>query len=34
MNLQNVTTAIGFLMQRDVDQLEHVAIMCDGEDVH
>ena len=34
VNLQNVTTAIGFLMQRDVDQLEHVTIMCDGEDVH
>ena len=34
VNLQNVTTAIGFLMQRDVDQLEHVTIMCDGEEVH
>lgn len=34
VNLQNVTTAIGFLMQRDVDQLEHVTIMCDGGEVH
>ena len=34
VNLQNVTTAIGFLMQRDVDQLGHVTIMCDGEEVH
>ncbi|KAB7790756.1 MerR family transcriptional regulator [Bifidobacterium leontopitheci] len=34
VNLQNVTTAIGFLMQRSSAQLEHTTIMCDGEQVH
>lgn len=34
VNLQNVTTAIGFLSQRSVGQLENVTIMCDGQQVH
>lgn len=34
INLQNVTTAIGFLMQRTSDQLEGITIMCDGDEVH
>lgn len=34
VNLQNVTSAIGFLMQRTSAQLEHTTIMCDGESVH
>ena len=34
VNLQNVTTAIGFLMQRTSDQLEGITIMCDGNEVH
>lgn len=34
VNLQNVTTAIGFLTQRTVQQLEDVTIMCDGDTVH
>ena len=34
VNLQNVTTAIGFLMQRASSQLEHITIMCDGEQVY
>ena len=34
VNLQNVTTAIGFLTQRTAAQLEHVTIMCDGDEVH
>ena len=34
VNLQNVTTAIGYLAQRTTAQLEHVTIMCDGEKVH
>lgn len=34
VNLQNVTTAIGFLTQRSVSQLEHITIMCDGERVY
>lgn len=34
VNLQNVTTAIGFLTQRTAGQLENVTIMCDGDTVH
>ncbi|KFI51752.1 MerR family transcriptional regulator [Bifidobacterium biavatii] len=34
VNLQNVTTAIGFLSQRSVARLENVTIMCDGQNVH
>ncbi len=34
INLQNVTTAIGFLMQRTSEQLEGITIMCDGDEVH
>ncbi|NMM99716.1 transcriptional regulator [Bifidobacterium sp. DSM 109958] len=34
VNLQNVTTAIGFLTQRTAAQLENVTIMCDGDEVH
>ncbi|MCI1832139.1 MAG: MerR family transcriptional regulator [Bifidobacterium sp.] len=34
VNLQNVTTAIGFLMHRSVEQLAGVTIMCDGQHVH
>lgn len=34
VNLQNVTTAIGFLCQRTTAQLESVTIMCDGQNVH
>ena len=34
VNLQNVTTAIGFLAQRTTEQLANVTIMCDGETVH
>ena len=34
VNLQNVTTAIGFLMQRTSAQLSSVTIMCDGQQVH
>ena len=34
VNLQNVTTAIGFLTQRSTAQLANVTIMCDGEEVH
>lgn len=34
VNLQNVTTAVGFLKQRTAAQLEHVTIMCDGTTVH
>lgn len=34
VNLQNVTSAIGFLMQRSSPQLEHITIMCDGEHVY
>lgn len=34
INLQNVTTAIGFLAQRTTDQLEGITIMCDGDEVH
>jgi hypothetical protein len=33
VNLQNVTTAIGYLLQRDPNRLENVTIMCDGSDV-
>ncbi|MCI1867878.1 MerR family transcriptional regulator [Bifidobacterium crudilactis] len=33
VNLQNVTTAIGYLLQRDAQHLEDVTIMCDGSDV-
>ena len=33
VNLQNVTAAIGFLMERTTAQLEHVTIMCDGQEV-
>lgn len=34
VNLQNVTAAIGFLTQCTTDQLAHVTIMCDGQNVH
>ena len=34
VNLQNVTTAISFLAQRSVGALEHITIMCDGQQVH
>ncbi len=34
INLQNVTTAISFLTQRTVEQLENITIMCDGQQVH
>lgn len=34
VNLQNVTAAIGFLARRGPEQLEHVTIMCDGQEVH
>ncbi|RSX53812.1 transcriptional regulator [Bifidobacterium goeldii] len=34
VNLQNVTTAIGFLTQRTTEQLASITIMCDGETVH
>lgn len=34
VNLQNVTTAIGYLSQRSASQLENVTIMCDGETVY
>lgn len=34
VNLQNVTAAIGFLTQRDTEQLANVTIMCDGQHVH
>lgn len=34
VNLQNVTTAIGFLMQYSSGELERVTIMSDGQSVH
>lgn len=34
VNLQNVTTAIGFLVAHTSSQLEHITIMCDGEQVY
>ncbi len=34
VNLQNVTTALGYLSQRTADELEAVTIMCDGEHVY
>lgn len=34
VNLQNVTRAIEFLIQRSVADLEHVTVMCDGDTVH
>lgn len=34
VNLQNVTTAIGYLSQRSAEQLEDITIMCDGETVY
>lgn len=34
INLQNVTAAIGFLMQCTAEQLENITIMCDGQHVH
>lgn len=34
VNLQNVTTAIGFLTQRTTAQLADVTIMCDGQQVY
>lgn len=34
VNLQNVTTAIGFLSQRTTDQLSCITIVCDGQSVH
>lgn len=34
INLQNVTKAIGFLTQHSVDQLEHITIMCDDQEVY
>lgn len=33
VNLQNVTSAIGFLIQRTTDQLANITIMCDGTNV-
>ncbi|MEJ5922129.1 MerR family transcriptional regulator [Bifidobacterium thermophilum] len=33
VNLQNVTIAIGYLMQRSISQLEHTTILSDGEHV-
>ena len=33
VNLQNVTIAIGYLMQRSIAQLEHTTIVSDGERV-
>ncbi|WP_300766869.1 MerR family transcriptional regulator [uncultured Bifidobacterium sp.] len=34
INLQNVTSAIGFLTQRTTAELGGITIMCDGETVH
>ncbi|WP_125963406.1 MerR family transcriptional regulator [Bifidobacterium dolichotidis] len=34
INLQNVTQAVKFLMDKTTDQLEHTTIMCDGTYVH
>lgn len=34
VNLQNVTSAIGYLMQRSAEELEDVTILCDGDTVH
>ena len=34
INLQNVTAAIGFLVQCTAEQLENITIMCDGQQVH
>lgn len=34
VNLQNVTTAIGYLSRRSARQLEDITIMCDGETVY
>lgn len=34
VNLQNVTTAIGFLSRRTVGQLSGITIVCDGQNVH
>lgn len=34
VNLQNVTTAIGFLVAHTSSQLEHITNMCDGEQVY
>lgn len=33
VNLQNVTAAIGFLSRRRTADLEHMTIICDGQDV-
>ncbi|MCO6558149.1 MAG: MerR family transcriptional regulator [Bifidobacterium sp.] len=33
VNLQNVTAAIGFLSRHQTAQLEHMTIICDGQDV-
>lgn len=33
VNLQNVTSAIGFLSLRSFAELEHLTIICDGQDV-
>ncbi|WEV65004.1 MULTISPECIES: MerR family transcriptional regulator [unclassified Bifidobacterium] len=33
VNLQNVTAAIGFLSRHRTSQLEHMTIICDGQDV-
>ncbi|WEV59961.1 MerR family transcriptional regulator [Bifidobacterium sp. ESL0728] len=33
VNLQNVTAAIGFLSRHHTSQLEHMTIICDGQDV-
>lgn len=34
VNLQNVTTAIGYLQGRNAAQLEDITIMCDGQHVY
>nr|WP_236630811.1 MerR family transcriptional regulator [Bifidobacterium aemilianum] len=33
VNLQNMTSAIAFLSQRSAEDLEHVTIICDGQQV-
>ncbi|WEV73214.1 MerR family transcriptional regulator [Bifidobacterium sp. ESL0790] len=33
VNLQNVTAAIGFLSRHRTSELEHMTIICDGQDV-
>ena len=33
MNLQNVTNAVEYLMRQPADRLEHMTILCDGQQV-